>query len=148
VHGHRVFSCFDTNSDADLHALLVQQSKRADSTFQVVDWSRGDPGLAGWEATLRRRIDAVDAIVVICGEFTDSSSSVSRELVAAQEQDKPYVLLWGRRALSCTRPATARPGDLFYTWIWDVITTQVALAVRVGAKVDRRPKKVEIEGGP
>lgn len=133
---HRIFSCFDTRSDADLHALLVRQSERSESSLSIVDWSRNDRDCTSAEAELRKRIDAIDAVVVICGEFTDSSSAMSRELAIAQERGKPYVLLWGRRTLACTRPGGARQGDLFYTWIWDILAAQVAFKIRQGAEVE------------
>lgn len=129
----RIFSCFDVRHDADLHGILVRQSQRPGSPLHVVDWSRPDRALAGWEETLRRRMAEVDAVVVICGEHTDTAPAVSRELGIAQEQGKPYLLLWGRRGGACARPSSARPADSYYTWIWDVLTARLATEMRTPA---------------
>jgi hypothetical protein len=126
-----IFSCFDLRHDAALHARLVQQCAGAGSPLSVVDWSRPEALAPDWETELRRRMTEVDAVIVICGEHTDDSSAVSEELRIAQEQGKPYILLWGRRGTDCTRPFSARPGDHFYTWIWELLTAQVALELRM-----------------
>ena len=127
----RVFSCFDVEHDADLHARLLDESEREGSRLSIVDWSRDDlPGPAG-EDELHRRLSGVDALVVICGAFTEGAFGVSRELLVAQKQGKPYVLLRGRRSLDCTQPVAARPDDRLYTWIWDILTEQLAMKVRL-----------------
>lgn len=121
----RVFSCFDTTHDTDLHAILVRQAEHSDSPLSIVDWSRDSAPLPGWEGELRERLSAVDAVIVICGEFTDAAYGVSRELSLAQEQSKPYLLLRGRRTAACTRPTAAREADNLYTWIWEIVTSQL-----------------------
>ena len=125
-----LFACFDPSHDADLHALLARQCLAPGSMLSVVDWSREELPHDSWEERLRERMSRVDAVVVICGEHTDNATNVSRELGIVQEQGKPYVLLWGRRAGACTRPVGARNDDCFYTWIWDILSAQIQLAVR------------------
>jgi hypothetical protein len=125
-----LFACFDPAHDADLHAVLARQCLAPGSMISLVDWSRDEQPHAEWEDRLRARMARVDAMVVICGEHTESAANVSRELGILQEQGKPYVLLWGRRASSCTRPAGARSDDCFYTWIWEILSAQIQLAVR------------------
>jgi hypothetical protein len=127
----RLFACFDPRHDADLHARFAKQCVDTGAAFDVVDWSRSEEPHAGWEEKLRDRIGEVDAVVVICGEHTIAASNVSREVSIAQEQGKPYVLLWGRRSVACTKPNGARPEDHFYTWIWDVLISQIGSAVRM-----------------
>lgn len=126
----RVYACFDPAHDADLHALLARQCVAPGSSLSLVDWSREETPHPHWEERLRERMAHVDVVVVICGEHTESAPNVSRELLIAKERGKPYVLLWGRRAGACTRPAGARADDCFYTWIWDIFAAQVRLAGR------------------
>jgi hypothetical protein len=126
----RLFVCFDSGHDDDLRALFARQCVAPGSTFEIVDWSRAEDPHAGWEQKLRSRLGDVDAVVVLCGEETHAAANVSREFGIAQEQDKPYVLLWGRRSGSCTRPATARADDHFYSWNWSVVAEQVHHAIR------------------
>ena len=135
----RVFSCFDTTHDTDLHAILVHQSEHSDSSLSIVDWSRDRPPLPGWEGELRERLSAVDAVIVICGEFTDTAYGVSRELGLAQEQSKPYLLLRGRRTAACTKPAAAREDDNLYTWIWEIVTSQLGDEVLKLSAAGRAP---------
>ena len=132
----RIFACFDSGHDADLHALFAKQCVAPGSTLCVEDWSREEVPHAGWEEKLRGRMDGVDAVVVICGEHTVAASNVNREFSIVQEQGKPYVLLWGRRSAACTKPFAAKANDHFYTWIWDVLTSQIDTAVRMRSSVE------------
>lgn len=126
----RIFSCFDTRHDRDLHARLVAQTERPGSPLRVVDGSGTGQAVPGWEEELRVRLADADAVVVICGEHTDTATGVSRELSVARQEGKPYVLLWGRRERACTRPEGARAEDSFFTWIFDVLTARLAFEVR------------------
>jgi hypothetical protein len=140
----RIFACFDSGHDADLHAHFAKQCVAPGSTLSVEDWSREEVPHAGWEDKLRGRMEDVDAVVVICGEHTIAASNVNREFSIVQEQGKPYVLLYGRRSATCTKPVAAKPNDHFYTWIWDVLTSQIDAAVRTRSSVD--PVAVEPRG--
>lgn len=126
----RIYACFDPGHDADLHALLARQCVAPASMVSLVDWSKEEAPRAGWEDKLRERISGVDAVVVICGEHTETAFNVNRELGIVQEQGTPYVLLWGRRSGACTKPVLARGDDRFYTWIWDILTAQLDSVVR------------------
>lgn len=127
----RLFGCFDAPRDADLLALFRRQCAAPGSMLSVVDWSREQEAHASWEDELRVRLQRVDALVVLCGEETHAAGNVSREFGIAQQSGTPYVLIWGRRSGSCTRPATALADDHFYTWSWDVITEQIQGAIRL-----------------
>jgi hypothetical protein len=126
----RVFSCFDRRHDVDLHARLVALADGADSPLRIVDASCDVEAVSGWEESLRSRIGGVDVVIVSCGEHTDTSLGVSAELRIAQEQNKPYVLLRGRRHAAWTQPASARAQDLVYTWDWPLILSRVGVALR------------------
>lgn len=121
---------FDPQNDGDLRDLLVEQSSRRGSGFEIValsePWTTGER----WDEFVRRRIRDVDEVIVICGEHTGASPGASAELRISQEESKPYFLLWGRREAMCTRPAGARPADLMYSWTWEILQSQIALALR------------------
>ncbi len=115
----RVFMSFDFDHDEDLRNLLVGQSKHPDSPFDLADWSVKDPMAGNWKEKVRTRIRSVDIVAVICGEHTDSATGVSAELSIAQEEKKPYFLLWGRANKTCKKPKTAKDTDKIYNWTWD-----------------------------
>jgi hypothetical protein len=72
-----------------------------------------------WKEKVRTRIRSVDQVIVICGEYTDTASGVSVELTIAQEEKKPYFLLWGRSEKTCKKPKSAKDSDKIYKWTWD-----------------------------
>jgi hypothetical protein len=125
----RIYLSFDLEHDQDLHDRLAKQARRP-APFAVA--SRSEAGEMGdeWDERVRSRIAQADEVVVICGEHTDESSQVSAELRIAQEQKKPYVLLWGRRDCMCKKPRSARPEDGMYLWTPSMLEHQLALSLR------------------
>jgi len=67
---------------------------------------------------------------VICGEHTEESMSVSAELRIAQDEQKPYFLLWGRRASMCTKPVGAKNADGMFSWTWAILRNQIIMTLR------------------
>jgi hypothetical protein len=55
---------------------------------------------------------------------------VSAELAIAQAEEKPYVLLWGRRESMCKKPKGARADDGIYSWAPGVLEQQVTEGMR------------------
>lgn len=125
-----VFVSFDLDHDADLYALLLEQSASSSLGFVVSGRSESaalkDPECA----LLRRRIREADQVIVICGEHTNASSGVHAELRIAREEQKPYVLLWGRREIMCTKPAGANSSDGMYKWSPPILQDQINQATR------------------
>jgi hypothetical protein len=115
----RIFISFDFDHDEDLRNLLVGQAKNPDSPFELSDWSVKEPMTGDWKAKVRTRIRGVDQVLVICGEHTHTASGVAVELTIAQEEGKPYFLLWGRSGKNCTKPTSAKSSDKIYNWTWD-----------------------------
>lgn len=115
----RVFTSFDFDHDEDLQNLLVGQSKNPDSPFDLADWSVQEPMVGDWKEKVRTRIRNVAIVAVICGEHTNTAAGVSAELLIAQEEEKPYFLLWGRANKTCNKPKTAKSTDKIYNWTWD-----------------------------
>ena len=115
----RVFTSFDYDHDEDLRTLLVGQAKNDDSPFELTDWSVKEPFTGDWKKKVREHIRKVDQVIVICGEYTNTATGVSAELEIAQEEKKPYFLLWGRSSKTCVKPKAALATDKIYNWIWE-----------------------------
>ena len=131
----RVFVSYDREHDGDLHDRLVEQALKSTTGFEISARSRPRTAMDLWDEGLRREIREADEVIVICGEHTDCSERVSTELRIAQEEERPYFLLWGRRELACTKPTTAKPADAMYSWTWEILQSQI-LTIRRGARSD------------
>lgn len=117
----RVFISFDYDHDGDLKILLVGQAKNPDSPFDIADWSVKEEISGDWKEEVRTRIKKVEQVAVICGEYTDTASGVSIEVRMAQEEKKPYFLLWGRKNETCKKPKSAKSSDTIYKWTWPIL---------------------------
>lgn len=117
----RVFVSFDYDNDEGLKHLLVGQAKNPDSPFELADWSVKEPIPGDWKADVRTRIRRTDQVIVICGEYTDSTRGVNAELKIAQEEGKPYFLLWGYSGKICKKPKEAYHYDEIYEWKWETL---------------------------
>jgi hypothetical protein len=115
----RTFISFDYDHDNDLKTMLVGQAKLDHSPFTIADWSVKEHIYGDWQSKVRSRIKQVDIVVFICGEHTENATGVNAELKIAQEEQKPYFLLWGRSAKTCKRPLVAKVTDKIYNWTWD-----------------------------
>lgn len=117
----RVFISFDFDHDEDLRNLLAGQAKHPDSPFEIKDRSLKEPLTGDWKEKVRRRMDNVDLVIVICGEYTHTAKGVSAELTITQEANKPYFLLWGRNGKTCIKPTSALGSDKIYEWTWETL---------------------------
>jgi hypothetical protein len=133
----RIFMSFDPDNDSDLRDLLLEQSLREWSGFEISARSEAETMTDRWDERVRHQIAQADEVIVICGEHTASSVSVSAELRIAQEEQKPYFLLWGRRDRMCTRPAGSRRDDCMYSWTWQILQDQIITTLR-----NARPREV------
>ncbi len=133
----RIFVSFDPHYDEDLRDLLLEQSRRQYSGFEISARSEAARMTDHWDERVRHQIAQADEVIVICGEHTDSSVSVSAELRIAQEEEKPYFLLWGRRDRMCTRPAGSKRDDSMYSWTWQILQDQIITTLR-----NARPREV------
>jgi hypothetical protein len=124
----RVYVSFDLDHDRDLHDRLLAEWSR--SEFTISSCSKAGDMTEAWAAGVRSHVTEADEVVVICGEHTDASSRVSAELKIAQEERKPYVLLWGRREKMCKKPQGARSIDGMYGWTAAVLERQLADGLR------------------
>jgi hypothetical protein len=126
----RVFMSYDLENDEDLHDLLLAQSRRPSSGFEISARSDAATATDRWGERVRRRICGADEVIVICGEHTEASPRVSAELRIAQEEHKPYFLLWGRRERMCTKPVGAKPNEGMYSWTWEILQNQIVTILR------------------
>jgi hypothetical protein len=133
----RIFMSFDRENDEDLHDLLLEQSRRQSSGFEISARSEAATMTDRWDEKVRRQISEVDEVIVICGEHTASSVRVNAELRIAQEEQKPYFLLWGRRERMCTKPTGSKRDDSMYSWTWEILQDQIVSTLR-----NARPREV------
>lgn len=115
----RAFISFDFDHDEDLRNLLSGQARNPDSPFEIRDRSLREPLTGDWKEKVRRRMNNIDVVIVICGEYTHTAVGVAAELTIARRCAKPYFLLWGRSAKTCTKPTSALKTDRIYQWTWD-----------------------------
>lgn len=117
----RVFISFDYDHDEGAKIMLAGQAKHPDSPFDFTDASVKEPLTGDWQAKVRRRMDNVDLVIVLCGEHTHTARGVAAELAIAKEKGKPYFLLAAYSDKKCTKPTTADESDKIYTWTWDLL---------------------------
>jgi hypothetical protein len=79
-----------------------------------------------WKDKVRRRMDKIDVVIVLCGEYTHTARGVAAELTITQEKAKSYFLLAAYSDKSCTKPTSAMSGDKVYRWTWDNLKTLIA----------------------
>lgn len=130
----RIFVSYDREHDEDLLDRLVEQASKATSGFEISGQSTPRSPTDHWDTRLRHSIQEADQLIVICGEHTEISGRMGAELRIAQEEDRAYVLLWGRRETMCKRPATARPADSMYSWTAEILESQINFHRRLSAE--------------
>ena len=121
----RVFISFDYDHDFDIKTMLVGQSKHPDTPFEFTDASVKEHLAGDWKDKVKRRIQNVDQVCVLCGEHTDAAPGVNIEVRIAQEVGKPYFCLAGRSDRS-KKPKAARPTDKLYQWTWEYLKKLIA----------------------
>ena len=136
----RIYMSYDLEHDRDLHDRLAKQARKP-ASFAVSSRSEGGEMTDEWTARVRVCIAESDEVVVICGEHTDESPQVSAELKIAQEEHKPYVLLWGRRNSMCKKPKGARTDDGMYPWAPGILENRLTDGLRRSREVPESMKR-------
>ena len=121
----RVFISFDFDHDEGTKTMLVLQAKLEDSPFDFKDASVNEHLTGDWKDKVQRRMDNIDVVIVLCGEYTHKASGVAAELTVAQEKGKPYFLLAAYSDKTCTKPASAKSSDNVYKWTWPNLKTLI-----------------------
>ncbi len=115
----RAFISFDYDHDEGAKTMLAGQAKYEDTPFEFTDASVKEHLTGDWEAKVRRRMDNIDVVIVLCGEHTHTARGVAKELEIAREKGKPYFLIAAYGDKNCTKPTTALTDDKVYRWTWD-----------------------------
>jgi len=115
----RVFISFDIDNDEGTKKMLAGQSKLPDSSFEFKDNSVKQHLTGDWKEKVRRRMDNVDVVIILCGTKTHTADGVADELTIAKEKRKPYFLLAAYSDKHCTKPTSASTTDKVYNWTWD-----------------------------
>ena len=115
----RAFISFDFDHDDNAKLMLVGQAKHPDTPFDFADASVKEHLSGDWKEKVRRRMDAIDIVIVLCGQYTHLASGVAVELTIAREKGKSYFLLAAYADKTCTKPSTALDTDKVYKWTWD-----------------------------
>jgi hypothetical protein len=123
--------------DGDLGDRLAAHSQRGGSGFSVAGRSESGAITERWQATVRRRVREADEVIVICGEHTATSDRMNAEMRIALEEEKPCLLLWGRRGRMCSMPIGVKRMACMYSWTWEILVYQVAQTLR-----DSRPLEI------
>jgi hypothetical protein len=145
----RVFVIFDVEHDRDLYELLRGQSRNPGCGFGVTSGSERATVGEAWRERARRKIREADQIVVICGEHAEASTRIHTEFLISQEEEKAYILLWGRRGIMCTKPIGAKPADGMYSWTEQVLHDQIAFNQRkAGTQARARSLRKVTPNGP
>ena len=144
----RIFVSYDREHDGDLHDLLSEQASKAASGFEISARSKARTLSDFGDEGVRREIRKADEVIIICGEHTDASERVSAELRIAQEEKRPYFLLWGRRDLMCTKPTTAKPADGMYSWTWEILQMQMLTIRRTARSNDHLAELSRAKAAP
>jgi hypothetical protein len=124
----RVYVSFDIDHDRELYERLLAQARG--SGFCVSAESEFVSSSDRWNERARLRIREADQMIVICGEHSEASQSMSAEIRIAQEEQTPYFLLWGRGGAMCKKPIGAKSAEGMYKWSRDTLEDQVAIGAR------------------
>lgn len=115
----RAFISFDIDHDEGAKKMLAGQAKLPDSPFEFKDNSVKQHLTGDWKEKVRRRMDNIDVVIVLCGTQTHTASGVAAELTIAKQKKKPYFLLAAYSDKHCTKPTSASSSDKVYKWTWD-----------------------------
>lgn len=121
----RVFISFDYDNDEGAKIMLAGQAKLPDSPFDFKDASVKEHLTGDWKEKIKRRMDNVDIVAVLCGEKTHTATGVSAELEIAKEKGKEYFLLAAYSDKTCTKPKSAVSTDKVYNWTWANLKTLI-----------------------
>jgi hypothetical protein len=122
----RAFISFDIDNDDGAKKMLAGQAKLPDSPFDFKDNSIKYHLTGDWEQKVRRRMDNIDVVVVLCGTKTHTATGVATELRIAKEKKVPYFLLAAYSDKHCTKPTSASSSDKVYKWTWDNLKKLIA----------------------
>lgn len=121
----RAFISFDYDNDESAKIMLVGQAAHQDSPFDFKDASIKEHLDGDWKAKVKRRMENIDVVIILCGTTTDTAAGVSHELAIAKEAGKDYFFLAAYTDKACVKPKGATSNDKLYKWTWENLKTLV-----------------------
>lgn len=112
-----VFISFDFDNDKALKDFIVQQARRPDSPFDIVDHSLKEAAPErDWETKAYRAIGRSSVVLVMVGSQTYRAPGVLKEIRMAREQAKRVVQVIGYRDGEYT---PVKDAGTLYRWNWE-----------------------------
>ena len=137
----RVFVSFDVEHDQELCDLMRAQAGTAGFDFVVMGCSQRSTEADHSGEKSRVRIREADQMIVLCGEHSEGSMRMSDELRIARDESTPYILIWGRREIMCTKPIGAKPAEGMFSWTPEILQDQIGVTLR-NARTDADARKL------
>jgi hypothetical protein len=112
-----IFVSFDFDRDRRLKEFIIQQARRSDSPFEVIDHSRKEAAPErDWETKAYRAISRASVVLIMVGSQTHRAPGVLKKITMAREQGKKVIQIIGYRDGTDTPVKGA--GQL-YRWNWE-----------------------------
>src|SRR4051812_23177380 len=103
----RIFISFDYDNDVGAKIMLAGQAKLPDSPFDFTDASIKEHLTGDWKDKVKRRMDNIDLVVVLCGVNMTTATGAAAELLIAKEKNAPYFHLAAYPDKNCIKPVSA-----------------------------------------
>lgn len=112
-----IFVSFDFDNDRPLKEFIVQQARRPDSPFEIIDHSLKEAAPEkDWEAKANRAIGRSSVVLVMVGPHTYRAPGVLKEIRMARAQGKRVVQVIGYRDGDYT---PVKDAGTLYRWNWE-----------------------------
>lgn len=113
----RVFVSFDFDNDSALKVFIIEQARRADSPFEVIDMSLKEAQpMKTWEDKAREAIKRSEIVLVMVGPNTHKAPGVLKEVKMARDANIPIVQVIGYKDGNYIQVPDA---GRIYAWNWD-----------------------------
>jgi hypothetical protein len=110
------FISFDFDNDRVLKDFIIEQARRSDSPFSIVDLSLKEAApLRTWEAKAEAAINRAEVVLVMVGSRTYCAPGVLKEIAIARRLGKRIAQVIGYKDGNYT--AVPDAGRL-YKWSW------------------------------
>src|SRR5208337_51215 len=115
----RIYICYDLVNDAKLFNFINDQSRKIDSPFCVIDYSRKwEQPEKPWKEKLKKTISLVDLVFLMIGKKTFKSAAVLDEVDIAYNLGKPIMQFCDPGSKFSECKPIAKAGKL-YQWEWE-----------------------------
>ena len=112
-----VFVSFDFDNDRKLKEFIIEQAKRPDSPFEVIDHSLKEAAPErDWQTKAWRAIGRSRVVLVMVGPHTYRAAGVLKEIEMARQQNKKIVQIIGYRNRQYT---DVKGAGRLYLWNWE-----------------------------